>query len=272
MNRHLLSLATGLFSLTAASHAALIAHYKFDEAAAATTALNAVAGSSTGTVQAGVTTGVAGISGNAYQFNDSTGFVEMGSANFLPAINASGKLTMSAWINTAATTGGRNVAVFAGLDTSSQTYTDLGYSGTDVLHPGEAYARNRPNLGSGAQSAGFFSDGTVVNNGTWHHLAMTVDLSASLISLYVDGVLENTQAMTTSTFPAFNNFEVGRLGRSAPTDYFGGLVDDVQVYDNVLSLADVQFLFANAGTAVPEPGALALAGIGLLPLVRRRRA
>jgi hypothetical protein len=227
--------------------AELLAHYKFDEAAAATTALNAVAGSSTGTVQAGVTTGVAGVSGNAYQFNDSTGFVEMGNASFFPAIIASGKLTMSAWINATATTGGRNVAVFAGLDTSTQSYTDLGYTGTDAVHAGEAYARNRPNLGTGAQAAGFFSDGTVVNNGTWRHLAITVDLSASLISLYVDGVLENTQTMTTSTFPAFNNFEVGRLGRSVPTDYFGGLIDDVQVYDHVLSPVQITYLKDHPG-------------------------
>ncbi|MCW1922780.1 LamG domain-containing protein [Luteolibacter arcticus] len=249
MNRKLLSFASGVCGLATSSHADLIAHYKFDEPAAATTALNEVAGNATGAVQAGVTTGLTGIAGNAYQFNDSTGHVDMGNANFLPSINATGKLTLSAWIKTTVTTGGRNVVVFAGVDTSTQNYTDLGYSGADMVHAGEAYTRNRPNLGTGAQSAGFFSDGTVVNNGEWQHLAMTVELSTNLISLYVNGVLENTQTMTTSTFPAFNNFEIGRLGRSVPTDYFGGLIDDVQVYNQVLTPVQITFLKDHPGEA-----------------------
>jgi hypothetical protein len=279
MKQNILLIATCLCGLATSSQAALIAWYQFNEGAGASTALNAVVGSTTGAIQAGVTTGVAGISGNAYSFNDSTvnGFVDMGNANFFSSITSSGQLSYSVWINTTLTTGNRNVVVFAGLDTSSQSYTDLGYSGAEAGHQGQAYDRNRPNLLNGPQTTGIFSDGIVVNDGNWHHLALTVNLSTSQLQLYVDGALANSQTMTTSAFPAFNNFEIGRLGRSVPADAYGGLVDEVQVYDKALTGSEVQFLFNNPGlsiASIPEPSTVAMAvpGVGLLLLAYRRRA
>ena len=44
MNQHLLPIIAGLCCLTASSHATLIAHYKFDEAAGATVAVEELAG------------------------------------------------------------------------------------------------------------------------------------------------------------------------------------------------------------------------------------
>jgi hypothetical protein len=92
----------------------------------------------------------------------------------------------------------------------------------------------------------------------------------------VDGVLTSTQDFSTGAllFPGFNNFEIGRLGRQGtPVDPFGGLVDDVQVYNHAFTQNQVNYLFANPGETVPEPSALVLAGLGLLSLgYRRRRA
>ena len=119
------------------------------------------------------------------------------------------------------------------------------------------------------------ADAPRIDDGTWHHLAMTVDLGTSTMNLYVDGLLADTQNFSTGAvaFPGFNNFEIGRLGRSATkVDGYTGLVDDVQVYNTALSASDVAFLAANPGVAVPEPTAFALAGLGLLSLFRRRRA
>jgi hypothetical protein len=279
MKQNILLLATCLCGLATSSQAALIAWYQFNEGSGASTALNAVAGSSTGAIQAGVTTGLTGISGNAYSFNDSTvnGFVDMGNANFFSSINTSGELTFSVWVNTTITTGTRNVVVFAGLDTNSQTYADLGYAGTEAGHLGQAYGRDRPNVTSGPQATGIFSDGIVVTNGAWHHLAMTINLSTAQLTLYVDGVFANSQTLTSVAFPTFNNFEIGRLGRSTPADAYGGLVDEVQVYDRALTGNEIQFLYNNPGlsiASIPEPSTVAMAvpGIGLLLLAYRRRA
>ncbi|GAA5481418.1 LamG-like jellyroll fold domain-containing protein [Haloferula sargassicola] len=236
------------------ARADLIAHYRFDEAASATTAANEVTGSTEGLVGSAVTTGVTGIAGNAYQFGGATAtqddIVDMGTASFFAAIAASGKLSIAAWVNTTDTTGNRNTVVFAGDDTSSISFTDFGVAAGQAGHEGEVTARNRPNLpGAGAQQGGIYSTGVTVNDGNWHHLAITVDLSTALLSLYVDGVLANTQTMGTADFPTFNNFEIGRLGRSSPVDPFQGLIDDVQVYDQALTEEQVGYLHDHPGDA-----------------------
>jgi len=265
--RHLLA---PLALLLAANdcHAELLAHYKFDEAAAAPTALNAVAGSPTGAVGANITTGVAGISGNAYSFIGAAATqadcVDMGNASFFTAINTSGKLSFTAWVKTTDTTGNRNCVVFAGDDTVANVYTDMGVAAGQAGALGAVSARNRPATApAGAQQTGIYSTPTVaaVNDGAWHHLVMTVELSTAKLELWVDGVLANTQTMPSPFFPTFKNFEIGRLGRGTPVDAYSGLVDDVQVYDHVLTPGQIGYLKNHPGTAYTaadsEPDGLA---------------
>ncbi|MBK1883823.1 LamG domain-containing protein [Luteolibacter pohnpeiensis] len=258
------------------SKAALVAHYRFDEATGATAANDELAGTA-GAVGSGVTTGVAGISGNAYSFAGSSasqdGIVDMGNASFFSAITTSGEFTFSVWVNTTDTTGNRNTVIFAGDNTTSNVYADLGVAAGQAGYLGSASARNRPVGADISQQTGIYSSPTVdpVNDGNWHLLVMTVSISSEIMSLYVDGVLANTQIMTTSALPNFNNFEIGRLGRSSPVDPYQGLVDDIQIYDQALTASEVDFLYANPGVAIPEPRIVALLGLGMSLSIRRKR-
>ncbi len=238
--------------------AALLGHYKFDEAVGAATALNQVAGATNGAVGTAVTTGQAGIAGNAYRFNNNAaqaGIVDMGNASFFPAITTSGALTFSVWVKTTDTTGNRNTAIFAGDDTVGNVYADLGVAAGQAGALGAASARNRPVNAVAAQQTGIYSTPVVapVNDGAWHHLVMIVNVSSATLSLYVDGVLANTQVMATSGLPVFKNFEIGRLGRNAPVDPFDGFVDDVQVYDEALSASQVEYLHTHPGVSLSGP-------------------
>lgn len=233
--------------------AALVGHYRFDEAAGAATALNQVSGASTGAVGSAVTAGVNGIAGKAYRFNNSAaqnGIVDMGNASFFPAITTSGALTLSAWVKSGDTTGGRNVAVFAGNDAVVASYVDLGLAAAQAGQQGSANGRYRPN--GNVDLAEIFSSPKVINDNAWHHLALTIDLDPSpgTMVLYVDGVATATGPLAGTQFPAFNNFEIGRLGRNGPADPFDGVIDDVQVYDKVLSAADVGYLHSHPGEAI----------------------
>ena len=283
MKQTLLLIATGICGLAMSSHAALIAHYKFDELTG-TSAVDELGGTS-GVIGSSVTIGQTGKAGGAYLFPDlatTAGIVDMGNASFFSGaggLNSSTQVTYSLWMSSTDSDTNRNTILYSGSDTVANTYQDIGMSGetnaTINTVDGAASARNRPAGAVIAQQTGIFSSPTVIHDGNWHHLALTVDLSTSTMILYVDGVASATQNFAAGTvlFPVFNNFEIGRLGRQgSPTDAFGGLVDDVQVYNTALNSTDVQYLFNNPGVAVPEPGVFGLAGLGLLVLTFRRRA
>lgn len=286
MKQKIALIATGIFGLAMTSQAALVAHYQFDELAGATTAANAVTGGTAGAIGSGVTTGIAGIAGNAYSFPGTSpaaqaNVVDMGNADFLASFAVTRQLTFSAWIFTEDVTGNRNTVIFAGDDSTNNSFTDMGVAASQPSHLGEASARHRPSTtpGSHAQTTGIFSTGVVVNDGAWNHLVMTVDLADSnaQLALYINGVLAESSTLTYAAFPNYNNFEIGRLARRnngafSPVDPYQGLIDDVQVYDHALSASEVLFLHNNPGVAVPEPSAFALAGLGVLSLFRRKRA
>ncbi|MBB5351795.1 uncharacterized protein YaaQ [Haloferula luteola] len=253
--------STHFFWITAAlctaleCHASLIAHYQFDEDSGATTAVNAVAGNTDGLIGTNVTTGVPGISGNAYQFTGAVtqaDIVDMDDASFLPAITTSGQYTLSVWVNSNEVAGGRNVVVFAGDSTDSNSYIDLGTAIDATTPPGQAYMRHRVDTNTaGATSYLGGAEGVVVD-GTWHHIAMTANASTQTLTLYVDGIERATGTLvpgSSGDFPILNRFEIGRLGRSSPVDGYEGLVDDVQVYDNALSAEQIAFLFAHPGSS-----------------------
>lgn len=231
-----------IFSLLASSgsYGGLIAHYRFDETTGATVAVNEIsANGGDGAIGANVGVGVAGMVGNAVKLNnDATqaGIVDMGNATgIFSKITASGKSTLSYWLNSSDVANNRSIALFLGNNADSNDYIDSGIlGGTQATPPapnGSAYGRNRVNTGVTANIGDSF--GPLVNDGVFHHLALTVDTASTTSSLCVDGVLVSAQtsAAKYSAFPAFNNFEIGRLGRSVPVDPFGGVIDDLQIYD-----------------------------------------
>lgn len=272
-----LRLLTAAVTLSAGSfaQAALIAHYQFDETTGATAANEVVATGHDGAIGANVTLGVGGVAGTAFTFSGGAAqadIVDMANATgvFNPILT-SGQFTLSYWVKST-DTGNRNVAVFMGNSLSSNDYIDSGVLGASQFAPaGSTYGRNRVATNTPA-NIGDLGGGALVNDGAFHHVAFSVDKATSTGTYYVDGLLVQTVTSANfANFPTLNNLEVGRLGRSSPTDGLSGTIDDLQIYDHVLSLAEVRFLHANPGLVLPEPGAAALilVALGFAPLRRR---
>lgn len=267
--------------MSSATHAAIIAHYKFDETAA-TSAFNEISDNGgNGAIGTNVTQGATGVDGTAFTFSGGAAqgdIVDMANATgIFGKMNASGQVTVSYWVKSA-DTGNRNVAVFLGNGSDNNDYLDSGILGNMQFAPaGTAYARNRKNTDT-VGNIGDIGGGTVVTDGQFHHIVFSVDTVADTATFYVDGaqIASTTSTVKFGAFPTFNNFEVGRLGRGGsqtPTDGLSGTIDDLQLYDNILSLAQVQFLFNNPGQVVPEPAtwALVAAAIGLVAVRRSVR-
>ena len=86
--------------------------------------------------------------------------------------------------------------------------------------------------------------GPPVNNGEWHHIAMTRDQSDGKIRLYVDGLLKQTATDNTKYMERARVFRIG-----------GSYVDELKVYNRVLSPAEIQTLAITQSP--PAPGGTA---------------
>lgn len=245
MKKTIQSLAVMTAFTFGVAQATLVSHYTFDEAGG-TTAVDSGPAAANGTIGSNVTLGAAGKFGTAFTFNNDAsqaGIVEMGNAATFTALTASQKLTVSVWLKWT-TPGTRDCAVFLGNDTSATRYLDVG-----TTSAGAVYGRTR----DVANTTAAFADlalGTALNDGQWHHVAYTADAATDVTQLYIDGVLKGSTSTPAFTFPAFNNFEIGRLGRSSPTDAYAGSVDELRIYDAVLSANEIAGL---AGLTVVDP-------------------
>ncbi len=170
-----------------------------------------------------------------------------------------GSLTVSAWAQIDSWNGtvSWNRIVSKGGDTGS--YDLLRWDKTNAIGFGVYGDTESP-----------FVQGTVdvVSDGLWHLITGVYDRPGGTLSLYIDGMLDNSVTCTID-LPVTQNDKCfyinGRDGEIGPGKrHWDGRVDDVRLYDRALSPTDVQAL-------VPEPATIALLSIGAFGLLRRRR-
>ncbi len=84
---------------------------------------------------------------------------------------------------------------------------------------------------SGARSSSALCSQTVITDGDWHRVGLTVD--GATRNLYVDDVLvaEDTQSGTAGYFGGVN---LGCGKSMTPGTFWSGLIDDVQIYNRVV--------------------------------------
>lgn len=79
-----------------------------------------------------------------------------------------------------------------------------------------------------------------INDGSWHHVAVTFDVSAGILVLYVDAEYEGDALGIT---PVFGNNVDARLASSEHENtFFGGAFDEVKIWNTVRSQNEVSDL------------------------------
>ena len=101
------------------------------------------------------------------------------------------------------------------------------------------------------QSTGPSVPNSSVNDDKWHHILCTFDKSTGVYTFYLDGKKVSTATITNNVF-TFQNLRIGN-GFSAPgVSYrFNGLIDEVQIFSEILLAYQVQELYALGRTSHP---------------------
>ncbi|MEI6346150.1 MAG: LamG domain-containing protein [bacterium] len=188
------------------------------------------AGTTNGTIVALATSTqlVNGALGQAFNFNGTSQYASLADIN--TALNPPASIAL--WIKRGQTS--------AAADEGIIGYSGSGCTGQNVWGVGIASGANanKPFLtevGIGAQ----YPTGTITDR-NWHHLVLTLD--GTNIRFYIDGVLDSTVAnATTFTCVASSAFAIGTVNTSG---WYKGAVDDIRMYNRVLSANEVKSLYS----------------------------
>lgn len=84
-----------------------------------------------------------------------------------------------------------------------------------------------------------FSSDVGIPANVWHHVAVIYD--GSTASMYIDGVLEKTATLSPPV-DTNQSFYIGAAGKSSPTSYFIGNIDEVRVWDTALTVDQLRYI------------------------------
>jgi hypothetical protein len=203
-----------------------IAHWRFDEGSG-TTAYDS-AGDNDGIIYGAAWT--SGQIGGALDFDGEDDYVRTLNNVFTNAQLASGA-TLSAWFKT-------DSAAY-GLIADVEGYLNLGINLRDTIKPNRLFGT----ADGGAHI--YFSSSDVTDN-VWYHAAIVWD-GTNTASLYLDGVNVSSRFSGPPT-PDSKGRPLAIGVHSTMAAYFGGIIDDVRVYNRALSAEEIRKLYENGSS------------------------
>src|SRR6202046_1183102 len=215
------AVASGLLALQGSAAAAapgLVAAYGFDEGSG-TTVTDASGNGNNGTIS-GATWSTAGKYGDALSFNGTSSLVTIPNS---ASLQLSSGMTLEAWVNPS---------------TVNANWRDVLYKANDNFYL-EATSTNGSLPDAGLIAGGTYADafGTAkLTASTWAFLTETYD--GSTLRLYVNGTQVASTAHTGAIASSPHPLQIG--GDTTYSQYFGGLIDEVRIYNVALTAAQIQ--------------------------------
>ena len=185
------------------------------------------------------------ISNNCISFNDAADYVTV------PNFNNGSEITVSIWVKF--DTFGSHQWIINKRDASSKDQWQLmnynGYITAAIFGGTSSIVRGEASFPE-----------TSANLNIWTHLLFTTTgITGGCLKIFMNGVLQNSVALTGNMFLSTHEVRIGVAGWN--TDYgLNGLVDDVKIYDAVLSssqikqnyIAGLNSMFANGNMSKEE--------------------
>jgi prepilin-type N-terminal cleavage/methylation domain-containing protein len=209
-------------------------NWNFDEGSG-TTALDSSGYNNTGTIMNGAfytsdtphKAAGQGAGKYALSFDGTNDYVDCGNGT---SLNITGPLTISAWAK-ASSFSGRTIVgkKYPAADTE---VWELEVGGTNQFYFAGSNDGVTYHISVGS--------GTGKSTGAWYHLVGVYD--GSTAKLYVNGALENTDNTVESSLTSTTGNVY--VGRGYGSGYYGGLVDEIQIYSRALTALEIQKLYA----------------------------
>ncbi len=227
IDRMLIVLVVGL--MLSPAYADLVGYWKFDESGG-DIAIDKSGNGNDGTLVGGPERIAGNIGSSALSFDGADDLVEIAHDS---VFDLGESVTIAAWINL------RNIATyyFIAVKGPSGTARDN--------YPGNFEFRTDPSgtfqfghqTGEGEQFI-FYTSGATVPAGQWVHVAGTL-VEGGSVEFYSDGQSAGS-ATQSGEFGILNDEPVRIGGRKDSFSFFNGAIDDVQIYDHVLTAEEIQ--------------------------------
>jgi len=222
--------------------------YPFEEGSGTTTA-DFSGSNNTGTLIGATWT--AGRIGNALAFDGVGANVDLGNP---PALQFSGSMTVSAWINSAAFPRD-DAAIVSSVQFGAP---QGGFQFDTTVDTGPRTVGFKLFSPSGALMIRYGA--TVLQLNQWYHVAGVYDAQAQTMTVYLNGVADNGTLLGrvgNMQLPASLDMFIGRRSDVPGDYYFNGVIDEVRIYNRALTQAEIQADMASpAGPAGTQPVSL----------------
>ncbi len=222
----------------------IAAYWKLDETSGST--VNDSYSSNDGTVT-NATINQTGILGNGVSFDGSGDYILCGNSSSLDI--GTSDWSFSCWFKTTAT-----------LSSSSNLYTIFSNgssttAGIDIiLRGGTPWNGILVRLCDGSSYYDFKPESDIsstINNGAWHHLAVTIDRDGDLV-IYLDNSVVKTQSITSYWAKNFHHSFEHRIGILNYNYSFDGILDEIGIWNKALTTSEVSQLY-NSGNGLSYP-------------------
>ncbi|MBZ9577464.1 prepilin-type N-terminal cleavage/methylation domain-containing protein [Patescibacteria group bacterium] len=164
--------------------------------------------------------------GYALEFNGSTDYVNCGND---PSIDITHPITISAWVYPKGF--GAYNTIVGKRDNSAATNYALRINNNTVL----SYY-----FGNGSWRV--YTASYTFSQDTWYHVGVTVNSSGNII-FYVNGKDIGSSSTSYTPVPASNPLGVGSYRGDAAAEAFNGTIDEVGIYEEALSSAQIKKLY-----------------------------
>ena len=235
----------------------IVAHYDFDEG---TVLAPDVSGNGNNIVYAG------NFGGYGPVISDDTaagaGSVYFDGSSYLTATpnllsTLAGEFSVSLWLKTSQNFGSQNDYAWEGAGVIAADSPNAGAK--DLIPVALTGGQVAFNIGDGVSDNTLNSSATV-NDDTWHHVVVTRNVSTGERQIFIDGTLDSSDVASTVLLNSPVLLTIGAKSDAsdpdpASPDYNGsngyeGLLDDVQIYNRVLTSDEVAFLYNNPGATL----------------------